>query len=133
MGEIKSGNSTDLLSNAWEAAAKLGDIQLDICDKLSQTQNDLVGLWTEYGTRQLQIFDGYHQPAECAEMESALITEYSPKVFEKTVKIFNIFTEATNDLMTQLSRQLVTAPAANNGHAKKIRKVVKISKTAAAA
>ena len=122
-----------MLSNAWQTAARLGDIQLAICDKLAKTQNELMALWIEYGTRQMQIFSGHRNPAECAAMESDLITEYSPKLYEQTAKVFDIFKEATSELMTQLNERLVETPAANNGHVKKIRKIEKTSKPTEAA
>ncbi|HTT08181.1 MAG TPA: phasin family protein [Gammaproteobacteria bacterium] len=133
MGEYKSGNPADMLTNAWQAAARLGDIQLDICNKLAQTQNDLMALWIEYGTRQMQIFNGHRDPAECAALESDLITEYSPKLYEQTAKVFDIFKSATSDLVTQLNGQLASTAATQGDEAKKHRKVTKIPKPPAAA
>jgi hypothetical protein len=133
MGEIKSGNRADMLTNAWDAAARLGDIQLDICNKLAQTQNDLMVLWIEYGTRQMQIFSGQRNPAECAAMESDLITEYSPRLYEQTAKVFDIFKAATTDLVTQLNGQLASTDVTNGGAVKKHRKVAKIPQPPAAA
>ncbi|GEM_PF-3172800 len=131
--ESQSVGPADMLSNAWQAATRLGDIQLAIFDKLAKTQNELMALWIEYGTRQMQIFTGQRNPAECAAMESDLITEYSPRLYEQTAKVFDIFKAATNDLVTQFNGHLASTSDIHGDEVKKHRKVTKISKPPAVA
>ena len=134
MRENISVEITRPIADVWNAVARIPEIQTATVEKLIRTQSDWMELCMEYGARQLQAIDGCRDPREAFATQSALLSEYSAKLFDCAVNTFDIVTNANAELITCVGpREAEDAPAAGPGESGRAAPPAKSRRTSEAA